>query len=259
MRFFFLLIALALLLFVRCSIETAKEPASSYLHIATDVFKQKDAKLFDAFTKQTGTKIRFHHMSPDSLKNYIKQKKYTCLIDMAIYANPFRFETMRHEKLIDYIKSSEIGNESKPTFQTVVPLFRNALCLIQKRDTAIVKHVKVSSSKLLQQPISTTLTKKEMHLLAMTLTDKKQREEMLSAIYRNKLTFSAPLSVSNTKMLVLRNEINSISNRKRLYIKPLENPINYTSAAVLKHGDSYMLSINFINHIKKTTQNGFFT
>lgn len=251
MRFFLLVLTTALLLLVRCSIETAKEPVSSYLHIATDVFKNSDSKLFDAFTKQTGIIIRFHQLTPDSLSAYIEQKKYLGDIDMALYSSPFQFESLRHKKQLTFIKSAELFGKSNLVFQTIVPLIQNPLCLIQVRDSSILKQKKPSLSKLFKQSLSTTLTKKEMHLMALSLSDKIDQKHMLSAIYKNTILFNTPIDVSHTKMLVLRHQIKKSPNRKRFLIKPLENPKNYASAAVLKNSKSYNSSIQFINYIKK--------
>lgn len=87
MKIHFLFLCLGLFLLQSCLVNDAKEPKKQFVNVYTDVYCKQDEANFKKFFKEQKIKVYVHLVSPDTLQNFLKSKKFNAEVDLIILSD----------------------------------------------------------------------------------------------------------------------------------------------------------------------------
>lgn len=118
MKIHFLFLCLGLFLLQSCFVHDAKAPKKQFVNVYTDFYCKQDKANFKKFFKEQNIKVYVHLVSSDTLRSFLKSKKFNVEVDLII--------------LSDYTKILELSAQhyllplhSEKLKSTIDPLYRS--------------------------------------------------------------------------------------------------------------------------------------
>lgn len=118
MKIHLLYLFLLALLLQSCFVHDAKEPRKQFVNVYTDVFCKQDKANFKKFFKEQHIKVYVHLISPDTLRNFLKTKKFNADVDLIILSDYTKILELSAQHHLLPLHSEKLESSIDPLYRS---------------------------------------------------------------------------------------------------------------------------------------------
>lgn len=101
-----------------CLVHDAKESKHEFVHVYSDFFSSQDKQIFKKFKKEQKIHVKMHLISPDSLENFLRTKKYNAGVDLIILKDYEKMASLSKKNLLLSIRSEKLEKNVDPLYHS---------------------------------------------------------------------------------------------------------------------------------------------
>ncbi|MEY4288672.1 MAG: hypothetical protein RLZZ30_760 [Bacteroidota bacterium] len=271
---FYVLFALVSSFLFSCAIEEAKPLSDRKLVIASDFLKEKDVRLFRAFSKESHVKVEIHHMTADSISTYLKKAGFNANIDLVFIRSLMGVKTLEHQSFqeVEPAFLSEQGIRLHPIIDHWFAAGVDPFVISYLPDSLDkpASYRELSTDFLWTSPNfrSLTVLKAQAKLQLQSIPKKNRKKtptfkEWSRGLKDHRINYVEGDSTASTQLLLLTyhdylSNAKLVRSKKRVVVFPTKTYVDYFGFAIVPQAKHYPFAKRFLSYWNEHAENARF-